>query len=162
MPDGGGGNGVAGTAPPPRALGRQGASAERGATEKLDEFGWEISRGARPTGERFGAGPCLHYPGLNSAEGGIGGWDSLPSPNDPGTDGRAAVPTSADASTPRRRDSGHSSAPRKARTSEYRYTGDIESKLVCGDIVESMAITIRNRQSATTLSVSLVWVIRKV
>ncbi|KAL1129521.1 hypothetical protein AAG570_012466 [Ranatra chinensis] len=69
---------------------------------------------------RLHGGRCLHHPGLNSAEGGIGGWESLPSPNDPGTDGRAAIPTSADTSTPRRRDSCHSTTPRKARTSENR------------------------------------------
>ncbi|KAL1140039.1 hypothetical protein AAG570_007016 [Ranatra chinensis] len=65
---------------------------------------------------------CLHHPGLNSAEGGSGGWESLPSPNDPGTVGRAAIPTSTDASTSRRRDSGYSTTARKARTSEDRYT----------------------------------------
>ncbi|KAL1140035.1 hypothetical protein AAG570_007012 [Ranatra chinensis] len=68
---------------------------------------------------------CLHHPGLNSAEGGIGGWESLPSPNDPGTVGRAAIPTSTDASTSRRRDSGYSTTARKARTSEDRYTREI-------------------------------------
>ncbi|KAL1139577.1 hypothetical protein AAG570_006559 [Ranatra chinensis] len=82
-----------GTAPPPRALDRGGARAQ-----------W------RPPPSRP-RGPCLQHPGLNSAEGGIGGWESLPSPNDPGIDGRAVVPTSADGSTPRRRDRGCSTPP---------------------------------------------------
>ncbi|KAL1117355.1 hypothetical protein AAG570_004681 [Ranatra chinensis] len=60
---------------------------------------------------RLHRGPCLQHPGLNSAEGGIGGWESLPSPNDPGIDGRAVVPTSADDSTPRKRDRGCSIPP---------------------------------------------------
>ncbi|KAL1141019.1 hypothetical protein AAG570_000945 [Ranatra chinensis] len=126
---------------PPLTLGRQGTRAGPRVggegRDRLVQWGTDFtcSRGDRALccrclgaewrvgGRSATQGPCLHHPGLNSAEGGIGVWESLPSPNDPGTDGRAAVPTSADASTPRRRDSGYSSAPRKARTSEYRYTG---------------------------------------
>ncbi|KAL1138309.1 hypothetical protein AAG570_009997 [Ranatra chinensis] len=80
---------------------------------------------------RLGGRPAAQgtLPASPGSEGGIGGWESHPSPNDPGTDGRVAVPTSTNVSTPRRRDSGHSSTPKKARTSEDRYTGESSSCL---------------------------------
>ncbi|KAL1115398.1 hypothetical protein AAG570_007428 [Ranatra chinensis] len=66
--------------------------AGRGETDRIREV--SRSRGTHAAARRaflevvrLPRGPCLHHPGLNSAEGGIGGWESLPSPNDPDTDG---------------------------------------------------------------------------
>ncbi|KAL1138334.1 hypothetical protein AAG570_008398 [Ranatra chinensis] len=82
---------------PPLALGRQGTRAGHGGG-RSGACRWVQSD--RPRGTHAAAQRAFVHPGLNSAEGGIGGWESLPNPNDPGIDGRAAVPTSADASTP--------------------------------------------------------------
>ncbi|KAL1141032.1 hypothetical protein AAG570_000958 [Ranatra chinensis] len=75
--------------------GRQGAREGRGVggegRDRQVKFGWEFTWLARRQSAlevvRLHRGPCLHHPGLNSVEGGIGGWERLPSPNDPGTDG---------------------------------------------------------------------------
>ncbi|KAL1115937.1 hypothetical protein AAG570_005432 [Ranatra chinensis] len=105
---------------PPLALGRQGTRAGQvgGRSGACRLVPSDRPRGTHAAAQRafvevvrLHRGPCLQHPGLNSAEGGIGGWESLPSPNDPGIDGRAAVPTSADASTPTHRDRGCSIPP---------------------------------------------------